>query len=188
MQEGDGAVNGKGYDQEGTLASFYLDGRPGFGAPEGRPGSYADPALGAPDERVGGGFVAPEGRPSGGFVAPEGRPGGGYPVPDGRIPGTYGLEGRPGGGGMHSVQVLNREQTVVQGVTAVEAFDDQEIILETEMGGLTLRGEDLQIRQLDLESGKFAVDGLITAIMYTESRQRGGRPSKGRGFLERLLK
>lgn len=168
VQEGDGAVNGKGYGQEGTLASFYLDGRSGFAAPEGRPGGgYPEPPLGAPDERLGGGVAAPEGRPSGG---------------------AYGPDGRPVGGGMHSVQVLNREKTVIQGVIAVEAFDEEEILLETEMGGLTLRGEELQIRQLDLESGKFAVEGLINALIYTASRQKGGRPSKGRSFLERLLK
>jgi sporulation protein YabP len=179
MQEGDGTVNGKGYDQEGTPASFYLDGRSGFAAPEGRPGGgYPEPPLGVPDERAG--FAGPDDRPAGGFSAPEGRPSGG----------AYGPDGRPvvGGGGMHSVQVLNREQTVIQGVTAVEAFDEDEILLETEMGGLTLRGEELQIRQLDLESGKFSVDGLITALIYTAPRQRGGRPSKGRSFLERLLK
>jgi sporulation protein YabP len=84
--------------------------------------------------------------------------------------------------------VVNREQVMVTGVTAVDAFDEEEILLETELGGLTLRGEELQIRQLDLESGKFAVEGYITALIYTAPRQGGRRSSKGRSFLERLLK
>jgi sporulation protein YabP len=106
----------------------------------------------------------------------------------------FAQEGRPagtgGGGGVpqHSLQVVNREQTLIQGVIAVDSFDEEEIILETEMGGLTLKGEELHIRQLDLDSGKFAVDGYITALIYSASRQRGGRPAKGRSFLERLLK
>lgn len=142
-------MNGKGFDREGTLTSFYLDGRPG------------------------GGLVGTEG----GMAAPEGRPGGG----------VYGsADGRPSGS--HSLQLINREQVMLTGVVAVGAFDEEEISLETELGGLTLRGEDLQIRQLDLESGKFAVEGYITSLVYTAPRQGGRRSPKGRSFLERLLK
>lgn len=148
-------MNGKGFDREGTLTNFYLDGRPG------------------------GGFVAPEG----GMTAPEGRPGGGV---YGSTEPSYGEKGRPTGS--HSLQLVNREQLMVTGVIAVDAFDEEEILLETELGGLTLRGEELQIRQLDLESGKFAVEGHINSLVYTAPRQGGRRPSKGRSFLERLLK
>lgn len=119
----------------------------------------------------GGGAEAP------GYEAPEGRPAGG---------GYTGVEGRPTGA--HSVQIVNREQVTLTGVVGVDAFDEEEILLETELGGLTLRGEELQIRQLDLESGKFAVEGYITSLNYTMNRQGGRRSTKGRSFLERLLK
>lgn len=98
------------------------------------------------------------------------------------------VAGGTGGPGQHSLQVLGREQVMVQGVVAVESFDDEEIILETDMGMLTLRGEELQIKQLDLESGRFAVEGFVNACIYSTPRQRGGRPTRSKGFLERLLK
>jgi sporulation protein YabP len=101
---------------------------------------------------------------------------------------TLGVPGATGGSGQHSLHIVNREQVTVAGVLAVESFDDEEIILETDMGTLTLRGEDLHIKQLDLESGRFAVEGLISACTYSTPRQRGSRPAKARGFLERLLK
>lgn len=102
---------------------------------------------------------------------------------------TLGMPGAgPQGGAVHSLQIIGREQVTVQGVLAVESFDDEEIILETDMGVLTLRGEDLHIKQLDLESGRFAVDGFVSSCIYSTPRQRGGRPAKGRGFLDRLLK
>jgi sporulation protein YabP len=88
----------------------------------------------------------------------------------------------------HSLQIVNREQVRIQGVIAVESFDDQEIIVETDMGTLTLRGEELHIKQLDLESGRFAVDGYISMCTYSTPRQRLGRTQKGKGFLERLLR
>lgn len=104
-----------------------------------------------------------------------------------RTLGSAGLDGS-GGSVQHTLHIVNREQVAIQGVLAVESFDDQEIVLETEMGTLTLRGEELQIKQLDLESGRFAVEGLIAACLYTTPRQRGGRAPRSRGFLERLLK
>jgi sporulation protein YabP len=99
---------------------------------------------------------------------------------------TLGMPGTEGG--RHSLQVFNREQAIVQGVVAVESFDDVQIIMETDMGGLTIKGEDLHIKQLDLEKGRFAVEGFITSCVYAAPRQRGVRPARGRSFLERLLR
>lgn len=88
----------------------------------------------------------------------------------------------------HSLSITNREQAQVMGVLAVESFDDEEIVLETDLGMLTLRGEELSIKQLDLESGRFAVDGYILSCVYSAPKARGVRAPKARGFLERLLK
>lgn len=88
----------------------------------------------------------------------------------------------------HTLRIINREQVSIEGVLSVESFDDEQITLETDLGTLTLRGEDLHIKQLDLESGRFAVDGLISLCAYSVPKQRGGRATKPRGFLERLLK
>lgn len=100
---------------------------------------------------------------------------------------TLGMAG-PGSTEQHTLQILHREQALVQGVLAVDSFDDEEIIMETDMGGLTIRGEELHIKQLDLETGRFAVEGYINAVLYSSPRQRGGRPAKGRSFLARLLR
>lgn len=98
------------------------------------------------------------------------------------------MAGSDGGGGQHSLSITNREQMTVQGVLAVESFDDEEIIVETELGTLTIRGEELHIKQLDLETGRFAVEGYVMACLYSAPRARGGRPARGKGFLERLLR
>ena len=90
--------------------------------------------------------------------------------------------------GQHSLQVINRGQVQIQGVLGVESFDDEEIIIETEMGMLTLRGEELHIKQLDLDTRRFAVEGFVVSLVYATPKSRQGRPAKGRGFLERLLK
>jgi len=88
----------------------------------------------------------------------------------------------------HEVTIVNREQMTIRGVLRVDSFDDQEVVLDTDLGTMTVRGEDLHIKQLDLDQGSFVVDGLITSLQYAAGgRVRGGK-TKGRGILDRLLR
>lgn len=93
--------------------------------------------------------------------------------------------GEPGLGGSHLVTITNREEVLITGVLHVDSFDDRKIILDTDLGTLTVNGEDLNIKQLNLEDGNFAVEGLITSLQYAPGR---GARQKGQGFLERLLR
>ncbi len=86
----------------------------------------------------------------------------------------------------HEVRITNRESATIKGVLHVESFDEEEIILDTNMGTLTVKGEGLHIKQLDLEQGDFEVEGLINAMQYTSVSK--GKGAKGKGFLQRLLK
>ncbi|MEW6081783.1 MAG: sporulation protein YabP [Bacillota bacterium] len=86
----------------------------------------------------------------------------------------------------HQVTITNREHVVIKGVLNVESFDDQEVILETEMGALTLRGEDLQIRQLSLEEGDFAVEGMLNALQYLPGSRARAKGKKN--FIDRLFR
>lgn len=98
------------------------------------------------------------------------------------------MTGRSGGaaGGGHEVSITNREKVVIRGVLNVESFDDKEVILETPLGMMHLKGENLHIRQLDLDQGSFVVDGLVAGLQYTAV----GRDvrDRGKGFLDRLLR
>lgn len=88
----------------------------------------------------------------------------------------------------HVLTLTNREHMAISGVLGVESFDDQEIVLETEYGTLTLRGEELHIKQLDLESAKFEVEGMLVGMQYTGMRGRTGGRTRGKGLFDRLLK
>ena len=96
--------------------------------------------------------------------------------------------GRPSGAGLHEVVIQNREKLFVRGVLHVESFDDRQIVLDTELGMLTIQGQELEIRQFDLESGDFAVEGTITALEYSAARPRDARGRGGKGLLDRLLR
>jgi len=91
---------------------------------------------------------------------------------------------RPAAAG-HEVRIINRESTTITGVLNVDSFDDNVIVLDTDLGTLTLRGQDLQIKQLNLDEGSFSVEGIVDALEYSTGASRRDR---GKSFLERLLK
>lgn len=63
----------------------------------------------------------------------------------------------------------NREKLNVTGVLDVYSFDDQIIIVQTELGLLTIKGDNLKINKLSLDTSDFAVDGNIASLNYTNS-------------------
>ena len=66
----------------------------------------------------------------------------------------------------HNLTMEGRKKLSISGVTEVESFDEQEIIMETVEGGLTIRGEELSISKLSVDNGDVNVQGHITELRY----------------------
>lgn len=98
------------------------------------------------------------------------------------------MDERDGSAGGHEVTIVNREQMTIRGVLHVDSFDDGEVVLDTDLGTLTVRGEDLHIKQLDLEQGSFSVDGLVVSLQYAAVGRGRGPKGKGKGILDRILR
>ncbi|NLZ54501.1 MAG: sporulation protein YabP, partial [Thermoanaerobacteraceae bacterium] len=71
-------------------------------------------------------------------------------------------------------------------VKNVNTFDEEEIILETELGFLCILGQGLHISMLNLEQGKVAVEGTVNSVEYKQ--QGSDFKTKGKNILNRLLK
>lgn len=82
------------------------------------------------------------------------------------------------------VKMLNRKLLELSGVLNVESFDNEEFLLETEMGYLMIKGSNLHIKNLNLEQGLVAIEGLVNELAYVD----GGSGSKSKGFLGKLFK
>lgn len=83
--------------------------------------------------------------------------------------------------------LTNRERLEATGVLQVISFDAGEIVLETQIGLLILRGEGMHITHLDLNQGDLVVQGLVNMVEYSEHRGKKLK-AKGKNILERLLK
>ena len=84
----------------------------------------------------------------------------------------------------HQITLVERERLTIDGVTNVESFDDRELVLETEQGILIVRGEELHIQELNLESSNLLVRGFVKVLEYTGDSM--GKRTKG--ILAKLLK
>ena len=79
----------------------------------------------------------------------------------------------------HSLRLVGRAELTITGVTEVYRFEEDGVLLQTDMGELTVQGEQLQLKELSLDGGRVAVSGSISALIY--GRQQSG------GWLHRLL-
>ena len=59
------------------------------------------------------------------------------------------MEERTGTGGGHKIMISNRKSGVLNGVIDVLSFDVGEILLETELGMLMIKGNDLHGKRRD---------------------------------------
>ena len=77
----------------------------------------------------------------------------------------------------------NREKLSVSGVLDVLSFDDQVVIMDTELGLLTIKGENLRINKLSIDTSEVIVEGNIYNLGYSEEHEE----NKG-GILSKIFK
>ncbi|MFB5679119.1 sporulation protein YabP [Paenibacillus terreus] len=85
----------------------------------------------------------------------------------------------------HDLRMQNRKQLDLTGVLNVESFDSEEFLLQTELGHLTIRGQNLHIKNLNLEEGLLSIEGLISSLAYLDP---GSQTKSGKGLLGKLFK
>ena len=80
--------------------------------------------------------------------------------------------------GNHGIIIENRSKIGITGVTDVISFDDQTIILDTVMGELTIKGENIKVNSFAVETGNLSVEGTVVAVAYTGSASKKGLMSR----------
>jgi len=84
----------------------------------------------------------------------------------------------------HEVHLIHRQHLQVTGVAQVESFDEKQIAVRTEMGGLLIAGHGLHISELNVETGILQVTGEVDQLHYLGE----GSGQKGRSVLRRLFR
>lgn len=68
----------------------------------------------------------------------------------------------------HNITIEGREKLIINGVRDVTSFDDNEVALDTEAGGLIIRGTNLHINKLSVDDGNLFVEGYIISCVYND--------------------
>ena len=73
-------------------------------------------------------------------------------------------EKQPAGGQCFSLE--NRRKAVITGVQDIHSFNENEVLLLSEAGKILLKGEQLHVRNLNLEKGEAEVEGRVDSLSY----------------------
>ena len=95
------------------------------------------------------------------------------------------MEERTGGSNYHKIMISNRKTGVLNGVVDVLSFDVGEILLETELGMLMIKGNDLHVNRLTLEKGEIDIEGKIDSLTYSDVKTAS---KQNESLLGRLFK
>ncbi len=81
---------------------------------------------------------------------------------------------------MQNVILENRKKLTLTGIKDVLSFDDEIVIVESELGLLNIKGADLKVNKISVESGDVIIDGTVRAIEYSDKNmtQKQGLMSK----------
>lgn len=82
--------------------------------------------------------------------------------------------------------ITERRLLSLSGVEDVVNFDDASITMKTDLGTLSIDGNDLHILKLNLDGGEIAIEGTINGLYYLSEADT--HPSKGEGRFRRFFR
>lgn len=82
----------------------------------------------------------------------------------------------------HNMVLEDRKLLTVSGVADVDSFDEETVIVFTDLGELTVRGTNLHINRLSVEVGELTVEGNISALIYSDETPKSG------GFFSKVFR
>ena len=85
----------------------------------------------------------------------------------------------------HGISLAERKNVVVTGVKKIESFDNEEFLMDTTLGFLSIKGEGLEIIKLDTYQGNVSIKGRIDSFVYMDNEIK---KIKEESFLGKLFK
>ena len=72
----------------------------------------------------------------------------------------------------HIINITDRKSITITGVKKIDNFDDKEFVIETNMGYLIIKGNDLEIIKLDTYQGDVSIKGKINSLNYNDDSKK----------------
>ena len=84
----------------------------------------------------------------------------------------------------HLLTLQNRSSVTITGIVDVVSFDENSVVLDTDLGLLTIKGRGLHVSRLTLEKGEVDVEGNVDSLIYSSNE---ALRKSGESFLKRLF-
>ena len=68
----------------------------------------------------------------------------------------------------HQIKLDNRNKLSVTGINKIDSLNSNEFLIQTNMGLLLIKGENLLMQQLDIDKGNIWIEGTVSGIEYIE--------------------
>lgn len=85
----------------------------------------------------------------------------------------------------HKVHMEDRKRMEMTGIEDVVSFDPNKVVLESDYGVITIKGNNLHVNRLSVEKGELDIDGTVDCILYSES---GAYGKKSESLMGRLFR
>lgn len=66
-----------------------------------------------------------------------------------------------------NLSLENRKRLALTGVVEVISFNDTQIVLNTNLGSMTIKGEGLRMNKLDVQNGEVIIVGMVNSCIYS---------------------
>ena len=85
----------------------------------------------------------------------------------------------------HGITINERKNIVVSGVKKIDSFDNEEFLMETNMGYMIIKGQELELIKLDTFQGNVSIKGKFNSLGYIENAKK---KDKEEGIFTKLFK
>ena len=86
----------------------------------------------------------------------------------------------------HGINISERKNVIVNGVKKIESFDNEEFLMDTTLGFLSIKGDGLEIIKLDTYQGNVSIKGRVDSIIYSDNSV--SKKEKENSFISKLFK
>ena len=76
-----------------------------------------------------------------------------------------------------NVALGNRKKLTINGVIEVVNFNENQILLNTDVGTMVVKGQELKMNKLDVQNGDVIITGKVDSLAYTNDKSKAKKDS-----------
>jgi len=84
----------------------------------------------------------------------------------------------------HKISINERKNILLSGIKKINNFDENEFFVDSIMGPIIIKGNNLELLKLDTFQGNLSIKGKISSVIYLDDNKK----SSADNILKRLFK